>query len=469
MKLTAEMLRQVISEEITKTSPKKPVVLTAEQLRQFVVSESLKVTSPSTLNEQWRVVGAINVIDRFLTHAWKFQGGKIIPPKNFNQMFPTLQQTARSLVSAVKELKGRDLEKALQAKMPAPKGYKVRASTDLIDSLKAISEFMLNHKGGETKRVPGPITAASSVLLLTAADLENFKSEAKGAKTSKPSSGKYRAGQIKKGIEVQLVQQALQKLGYKPGKDDSDYGPLTRKAIIKFQKDEKLGVDGLAGAGTLGALVKKLRTISESKEQPGNLSEGLADELTKMIAAKTVVGVRRQRAKKAPAEKPAEEKKAPAEKPAELEQVITPEEVPELGPVQAAEEEETPRRALDRSKRGYKRFLEKEGTREAISQGLDDLVTKKVVKSVKGALWVISTLKDDDGEPGKRMSTLHATLEDIVHGRGQRLKTEYDRLMKGYRKLIKRTQAGNRVKMRAKLSKKVLDGAKDAREKLGLG
>ena len=130
--------------------------LTAEMLRQIITTETLKVTSPSTLNEQSSVVGANNTIANFLTHTWKFQGGKIIPPKNFNQTFPTLQQTARSLVSAVKELKGRDLEKALQAKMPAPKGYKVRASTDLIDSLKAISEFMLNHKGGETKRVTRP-------------------------------------------------------------------------------------------------------------------------------------------------------------------------------------------------------------------------------------------------------------------------------------------------------------------------
>jgi len=481
MKLTAKLLRQIISEEARKPKAPQSRNLSTEELRHIIVTEAAKLTSTSLLSEDIATLQGI-VDDKVILKRKQRSSVGGPPPGDVN-------------VDTGEELMSHEPSPILMSTMPpdtgAPKEIDdseiVKNATDL--SANSFGTFLywiniLDKLDGFTrgiKIIDDAIRNDQLDLLMKAykkaedgddldKDLQTWLDSdwTKGRNLRNPKIQKLMKDlkalqkrmrsslnesriltEASKVDQVKAVQQALMKLGYDVGKtkDDGDYGPATAKAVVAFQTAQGWGqkdIDARVGPKTAAALIKAVKAKKAPAEKP-------AEE------------------KKAPAEKPAEEKKAPAEKPAELEQVITPEEVPELGPVQAAEEEETPRRALDRSKRGYKRFLEKEGTREAISQGLDDLVTKKVVKSVKGALWVISTLKDDDGEPGKRMSTLHATLEDIVHGRGQRLKTEYDRLMKGYRKLIKRTQAGNRDKMRAKLSKKVLDGAKDAREKLGLG
>lgn len=61
------------------------------------------------------------------------------------------------------------------------------------------------------------------------------------------------------GAEVTALQTQLSQLGYKGvgGRDiqpDGDFGPSTKIAVESFQRDHGLGIDGVAGDNTLGAL-----------------------------------------------------------------------------------------------------------------------------------------------------------------------------------------------------------------------
>jgi len=50
-----------------------------------------------------------------------------------------------------------------------------------------------------------------------------------------------------RGDDVKKLQDTLTKRGYKPGKVDGIYGPITAEAVKAFQRDEKIGVDGIVG------------------------------------------------------------------------------------------------------------------------------------------------------------------------------------------------------------------------------
>ncbi|WP_425203576.1 peptidoglycan-binding protein [Priestia megaterium] len=91
------------------------------------------------------------------------------------------------------------------------------------------------------------------------------------------------------GSAVKELQEKLIKLGYELGKIDSQFGKLTDKAVRKFQKDNKLGVDGIAGTKTLAMLDSLVKALDVKKEE------------IKVEPAKEVV-------------KPVEEKKAEAVK-----------------------------------------------------------------------------------------------------------------------------------------------------------
>jgi len=58
------------------------------------------------------------------------------------------------------------------------------------------------------------------------------------------------------GEEVKALQQRLTELGYLNDKIDGKFGPKTEEAVILFQSDAGLVVDGLAGAKTMAALNK---------------------------------------------------------------------------------------------------------------------------------------------------------------------------------------------------------------------
>jgi hypothetical protein len=61
------------------------------------------------------------------------------------------------------------------------------------------------------------------------------------------------------GAAVALLQRALTRAGYSPGRVDSSYGPATTQAVKNFQQAHGLTADGVAGAQTLAALQRALQ------------------------------------------------------------------------------------------------------------------------------------------------------------------------------------------------------------------
>ena len=57
------------------------------------------------------------------------------------------------------------------------------------------------------------------------------------------------------GEDVRELQSKLESLGYDVGPIDGIFGPLTERAVRKFQKDNDLVVEGIVGQDTYGELV----------------------------------------------------------------------------------------------------------------------------------------------------------------------------------------------------------------------
>jgi peptidoglycan hydrolase-like protein with peptidoglycan-binding domain len=70
--------------------------------------------------------------------------------------------------------------------------------------------------------------------------------------TTPASSGILREGS--RGDQVRRLQDLLNKQGFPPGPIDGIFGPRTVIAVISFQQDRNLRVDGIAGSQTQGAL-----------------------------------------------------------------------------------------------------------------------------------------------------------------------------------------------------------------------
>ncbi|WP_182004777.1 peptidoglycan-binding protein [Priestia aryabhattai] len=69
------------------------------------------------------------------------------------------------------------------------------------------------------------------------------------------------------GSAVKDLQEKLIKLGYELGKVDAQFGKLTDAAVRKFQKDNKLDVDGIAGAKTLAKVEELIKALDAKKEE----------------------------------------------------------------------------------------------------------------------------------------------------------------------------------------------------------
>lgn len=70
------------------------------------------------------------------------------------------------------------------------------------------------------------------------------------------------------GSEVTDLQQQLQKLGYFKGSATGHFGSLTKDAVIKFQKDRGLTVNGVVGTETEQALLPKSKPSPTPVSQP---------------------------------------------------------------------------------------------------------------------------------------------------------------------------------------------------------
>lgn len=77
------------------------------------------------------------------------------------------------------------------------------------------------------------------------------------------------------GPEVVTLQQALAELGYLSGAADGNFGTGTQTAVKKFQEDNKLDADGIAGKMTLEALYNKssVTPIPETTVGPNDIMD----------------------------------------------------------------------------------------------------------------------------------------------------------------------------------------------------
>lgn len=83
-----------------------------------------------------------------------------------------------------------------------------------------------------------------------------------------------------RGDEVRRIQQKLKSMGYYTGSVDGIYGSQTQNAVRKFQRDNGLTVDGIAGPKTLSYL-----GISSGSSGSGQYNSNDVYLLAKVIAA----------------------------------------------------------------------------------------------------------------------------------------------------------------------------------------
>ncbi|AFY55301.1 putative peptidoglycan-binding domain-containing protein [Rivularia sp. PCC 7116] len=70
-----------------------------------------------------------------------------------------------------------------------------------------------------------------------------------------------------KGASVTTIQKCLKELGYFNSSATGYYGSITKNAVIKFQKDNGLGIDGIVGSDTQKNLQSKCLTQSSASKQ----------------------------------------------------------------------------------------------------------------------------------------------------------------------------------------------------------
>jgi len=85
-----------------------------------------------------------------------------------------------------------------------------------------------------------------------------------------------------RGVEVKVLQQALFKRGFNPGKIDGVFGDGTLAALKAFQASSRLLVDGVAGARTLQTLNIKSSDIASSQSIQ-NFSRKLTAEIVSQL------------------------------------------------------------------------------------------------------------------------------------------------------------------------------------------
>lgn len=95
------------------------------------------------------------------------------------------------------------------------------------------------------------------------------------------------------GSTVKDLQEKLIKVGYKLGEVDSEFGKFTDAAVRKFQKDNKLDVDGIAGKKTLAKLEELVKALDAKKEEvkPEPKQEEKKAEVVKEVPKKVDVKI----------------------------------------------------------------------------------------------------------------------------------------------------------------------------------
>lgn len=77
------------------------------------------------------------------------------------------------------------------------------------------------------------------------------------------------------GADVEVIQARLRELGYYGGNVDGEFGPITERGVLLFQKAKGLKADGIVGAKTWAALEIKSEAPDDSRapKRPRNYAE----------------------------------------------------------------------------------------------------------------------------------------------------------------------------------------------------
>ncbi|MEA2009208.1 MAG: peptidoglycan-binding protein [Actinomycetota bacterium] len=101
----------------------------------------------------------------------------------------------------------------------------------------------------KTRYASGTTASGADTATETATAGEESSGASAGTVTA---SGILREGS--RGADVQRVQELLTNAGYSPGPHDGIFGPKTKVAVLAFQDDHGLRIDGLVGSNTRSAL-----------------------------------------------------------------------------------------------------------------------------------------------------------------------------------------------------------------------
>jgi hypothetical protein len=99
-----------------------------------------------------------------------------------------------------------------------------------------------------------------------------------------------------RGASVKLLQKRLKEEGFNPGRVDGFFGPVTKKAVVAFQKKKQLTADGMAGPQVLGALDLSGVTLQQQRQE-GTVAVSVDAEKEKSTRNKVFISYSHQDAK----------------------------------------------------------------------------------------------------------------------------------------------------------------------------
>ena len=125
---------------------------------------------------------------------------------------------------------------------------------------------------GYVDGIRGPLTRRAVVLLqrrrgLAADGIAGPRTRRALGWRGRPGLGSRTMRRGKRGWDVAALQFLLQRAGHGAGRADGLFGPLTEAAVRRAQRAAGIGVDGLAGPATLGAL--RGRSTPSAPSTPG--------------------------------------------------------------------------------------------------------------------------------------------------------------------------------------------------------
>ncbi len=94
-----------------------------------------------------------------------------------------------------------------------------------------------------------------------------------------------------RGSEVTTLQNNLKSLNYQVGPVDGSFGPKTKGAVISFQRDTKISVDGIVGPQTNSMIKAKLGKKSTTTTTPNRGTTTQTNVANVISTAKSFIGV----------------------------------------------------------------------------------------------------------------------------------------------------------------------------------